>query len=77
MLIWACWSKYAWLIRDRNRSSLTETRREYIHVGSMPASLRATVSVREEQFLSLAGKGTVIYGYPPSRGQRRFLALSP
>ncbi|NOX08228.1 MAG: hypothetical protein GXP22_01850 [Gammaproteobacteria bacterium] len=36
-----------------HHSSLTETRREYIRVGSMPASMRARVSVREEQFLSL------------------------
>ncbi|NOX09923.1 MAG: hypothetical protein GXP22_10650 [Gammaproteobacteria bacterium] len=52
-----------------NYAFLSETRREYIHrqlllhcstylhpcrrVGSMPASMRATVSVREEQSLSL------------------------
>ncbi|NOX09869.1 MAG: hypothetical protein GXP22_10375 [Gammaproteobacteria bacterium] len=51
-------------VRDMHHSSLSETRREYIHVGSMPASLgncsmrcstscihavvRARVSVREE-----------------------------
>jgi len=34
-------------------SSLTETRRETIHGGSMPASMRATVSVREKPLLSL------------------------
>ncbi|NOX09012.1 MAG: hypothetical protein GXP22_05910 [Gammaproteobacteria bacterium] len=38
-------------IRGRACSSLSETRREYIR--SMPASLRATVSDREEQALPL------------------------
>jgi len=36
-----------------NHSSPAETRRETIHGGSMPASMRARVSAREEQFLSL------------------------
>ncbi|NOX09445.1 MAG: hypothetical protein GXP22_08175 [Gammaproteobacteria bacterium] len=36
-----------------NCSSLTETHRETIHGGSTAASLRLTVSVREEQSLSL------------------------
>ncbi|NOX08379.1 MAG: Fe-S protein assembly co-chaperone HscB [Gammaproteobacteria bacterium] len=36
-----------------NHASLPETRREYIHVGSTPASMRARVSDREAQSLSL------------------------
>ncbi|NOX09159.1 MAG: hypothetical protein GXP22_06685 [Gammaproteobacteria bacterium] len=36
-----------------NDPFLSETRREYIHVGSTPASMRARVSDRKEPSLSL------------------------
>jgi hypothetical protein len=38
-----------------NRDNLSETRRKYIHVGSAPASLRATVSDRLSR-LRIVGK---------------------
>ncbi|NOX07909.1 MAG: FAD:protein FMN transferase [Gammaproteobacteria bacterium] len=39
-----------------HNSSLAKTRREYIHVGSMAASLRPSVSAKEESSLSLRAK---------------------
>jgi hypothetical protein len=60
------------IIRDMNPVFIAVTHREYIHVGSAPASLLETVTSTNTEFISLSPYGTagiivviIIFNPPP------------